>query len=135
MLEFIFELLFEFFGEFLLQLLSEFLGGVFRAGWKKARPAGALEGSVLREVTWSVGSGAVAGLITVWFFPVLVIQVPWLRLVNLLAAPLAAGLLVERFRAWRERGTGPLCEPDFEVFAYAALFGFAFALTRFLLAH
>ena len=53
---------------------------------------------------------------------------PWLQGLNLLLAPLAAGLLVERIRAWREKRS----RFSAASFGYAALFGFVFALTRYL---
>ncbi len=48
---------------------------------------------------------------------------------NFAGASAAAGLLVERVRAWRE-GRRAFSG---SVFAYAALFGLAFALTRYTL--
>ena len=130
MLEFLFELLFEFFGEFILQLVFELFGGAFKAGWYKFtgrdKPT-----TVIQETGWAVITGCVAGALTVWLFPLLAIRLPWLQVLNLVLAPLAAGLLVERLRAWREsRRTFSL-----PVFAYAALFGLTFALTRWLFGH
>ena len=130
MLEVLFELLFEFFGEFVLQLVFELFGGAFKAGWYKLtgrdKPT-----TVMQETGWSVVTGLVAGALTVWLFPRLAIRLHWLQILNLVLAPVAAGLLVERARAWREsRRTFSL-----PVFAYAALFGLAFALTRWLFGH
>jgi cytochrome bd-type quinol oxidase subunit 2 len=130
MLEVLFELLFEFFGEFVLQLVFELFGGAFKAGWYKVtgrnKPS-----TVMLETGWAVVTGCVAGAVTVWLFPMLAIRLHWLQVLNLLVAPVAAGLLVERARAWREsrRSFSP------PVFAYAALFGLAFALTRWLFGH
>ena len=130
MLEVLFELLFEFFGEFALQIVFELFGGAFKAGWYKVsgrnKPS-----TVMQETGWAVVTGCVAGAVTVWLFPMLAIRQPWLQMLNLLLAPLAAGLLVERARAWRES-----CRVfSLPVFAYAALFGLAFALTRWLFGH
>ena len=130
MLEVLFELLFEFFGEFILQLVFELFGGAFKAGWYKLtgrdKPT-----TVMQETGWAVVTGLVAGALTVWLFPRLAIRLHWLQILNLVLAPVAAGLLVERARAWREsRRTFSL-----PVFAYAALFGLAFALTRWLFGH
>ena len=130
MLEVLFELLFEFFGEFVLQLVFELFGGAFKAGWYKLtgrdKPT-----TVMQETGWAVVTGLVAGALTVWLFPRLAIRLHWLQILNLVLAPVAAGLLVERARAWREsRRTFSL-----PVFAYAALFGLAFALTRWLFGH
>ena len=130
MLEVLFELLFEFFGEFILQLVFELFGGAFKAGWYKVtgrdKPT-----TVIQETGWAVITGCVAGAVTVWLFPMLAIRLPWLQVLNLVAAPVAAGVVVERVRAWREsRSTFSL-----PVFAYAALFGLTFALTRWLFGH
>ncbi len=85
-------------------------------------------------VTAATGAQAPAAaasisLVTVWLFPVLAIRVPWLQVLNLLLAPVVAGLLVERVRAWRESRR----QFSTPIFAYAALFGLMFALTRWLL--
>lgn len=129
MLEALFELLFELFGQVILQLIAEAFGGLFKTGWEKLRGRDK-ETSVTREVIWSLGTGSAAGIITIVFFPVLVLRQPWMQVLNLVAAPLVAGLLVERVRAWRESRR----EFSGAVFTYAALFGLAFAGTRFLLA-
>ena len=95
MLEALFELLFEFFGEFILQLVFELFGGAFKAGWYKVtgrdKPT-----TVIQETGWAVITGCVAGAVTVWLFPMLAIRLPWLQILNLLLAPVAAGVLVER---------------------------------------
>ena len=127
MLEALLEVVFEFVGELLLQLLGELIGSVFKVTWFKLRHRDS-ELSAPAEALWSVITGLLAGIVTLALFPELALRQPWQRLLNLVLAPLAAGLLVERIRAWREgrRGfNGP-------GFAYAALFGFVFALTRYL---
>jgi hypothetical protein len=129
MLEALLELLFELFGQVILQLIAEAFGGLFKTGWEKLRGRDQ-DSSPTREVIWSLGMGAIAGAITVAVFPVLVLHKPWMQWANLAASPLLAGLLVERTRAWRESRR----EFSGAVFAYAALFGLAFAGTRFVLA-
>ena len=130
MLEVVFELLFEFFGELILQLGFEALGDTFKLGWQKltGRETGT---TVKREAGWSVVTGIFCGGVTLLIFPVLAIRVPMLQLLNVLVAPLVAGLLVERVRAWRESRK----EFSMPVFGYAALFGAAFALTRWTFGH
>lgn len=127
MLEFLFELVFEFFGEFILQLLGELLGGAFKAGWYRLRGRDR-EITPVHEAGWSVVTGAAAAALTLFFFPHLALRLPWLQLLNVVLAPVAAGLLVERLRAWREGRKGF----SFPVFGYAALFGLAFAFTRWV---
>lgn len=130
MIEALLEVVITFFGEFLLQLLTEWIGAGFRSGWYRLRGRPE-DDSVWREVTWSLFGGVAAGAVTLVLFPALAIRSPALQMLNLLLAPVAAGLLVERVRAWREH------RPEFRfgVFAYAALFGLAFALTRYLFGH
>ena len=130
MFEVLLELIFEFFGELVLQLIFELFGDAFKTAWYKLtgrdQPT-----TVRQEVLWSLLSGSVAGFVTVLIFPMLAIRLPWLQMLNLVFAPLVAGLLVERVRAWRESRR----EFSSSVFAYAALFGLVFALTRWLLGH
>jgi len=127
MLEALLEVFFEFFGELLLQVLAEWLGSAFKVAWLKLRHRNP-ELSTPAETLWSVFTGVVAGALTLLFFPELALRQPWLQTLNLLLAPLAAGFLVERIRAWREQ------RRHFSAasFGYAALFGFVFALTRYL---
>lgn len=132
MLEFLFELVFEFLGELVLQLGAEWLGAGFRAGWQKLTGR-SRDTSAAQEVAWSLLTGAVAGAVTLALFPHLMIAQRWLQGLNLVLAPVAAGFLVERVRAWRE-GRGLSSAVRWPVFAYAALFGLAFAVTRWMFA-
>ena len=127
MLEALLEIVFEFVGELLLQLLGELIGSAFKVAWFKLRHQDS-ELSAPAETLWSVFTGLLAGVLTLAIFPELALRQPWQRLLNLVLAPLAAGLLVERIRAWREARRGF----NTPAFAYAALFGFVFALTRYL---
>jgi len=130
MLEVLFELLFEFFGEFILQVLFELLGDAFKAGYTRLAHLDKPR-TRTQEVLWAILTGCFAGAITVWLFPVLAIRLNWLQLLNLLVAPVVAGFLVERVRAWQDSRRA-FSAP---VFAYAALFGFTFALTRWVFGH
>jgi fatty acid desaturase len=130
MIEGLIELLLQFFGEFILQIGFEWLGEGFKTAWNKLTGRDK-ESSPARETLWALGTGALCGGLTLLLFPALAIRWPWLQMLNLVAAPLVAGLMVERLRAWRESRR----EFSTPVFAYAALFGFAFALTRFGFGH
>src|SRR5689334_15015730 len=100
MLEALLELVFEFFGELILQLAAELFGGAFKAGWYKLRGRDR-ELTPLHETGWSLVTGAIGGGLTLLVMPHLAIRVAWLQMLNLVLAPVAAGLLVERVRAWR----------------------------------
>lgn len=128
MLELLFELIVEFFGELILQLVAELFGDGFKFGWRRLK-GDQTTSSTRQEVAWSIATGAIAGVVATLLFPVLALRLPWLQVLNLLLAPLAAGIAVERARAWRESRSSF----SLPVFAYAALFGLAFALTRWLM--
>lgn len=136
MLEFLFELAFEFFGELILQLGFEWLSAGTRAGWSKVTGKGTPrmgDSTFVREASWSVVTGGIAAAITLALFPHLLIHSHTLQMLNLLLAPVAAGLAVERVRALRE-GRGLAGEFQFPVFGYAALFGLSFAIIRWTFA-
>ncbi|MBN9411801.1 MAG: hypothetical protein J0H69_21855 [Burkholderiales bacterium] len=119
--------MFEFLAELALQLGGEWIGNIFHIGWLKATGRDR-KVAPAQEAAWSIVTGIATAGITLLIFPQLALRAPGLQLLNLLLAPVAAGVLVERWRAWREsRRTF-----DWAVFGYAALFGVAFALTRFL---
>ncbi|MDB5964320.1 MAG: hypothetical protein JWQ72_820 [Polaromonas sp.] len=126
-MEFVLELIAEFFGELLLQLLGEFFGDAVKVTWYKLRGRDH-ELSATQEASWSVVTGVAVGLVTVWLVPQLALRLPWLQMLNVLVAPLLAGLLVERVRAWREKRLSF----SLPVAGFAALFGFAFAAARWL---
>lgn len=120
--------MFEFLAELALQLGGEWVGNIFHIGWLKATGR-ERKVAPAQEAAWSLVTGVATALITLLFFPHLALRSPGLQLLNLLLAPIAAGLLVERWRAWRESRRAF----SVPVFGYAALFGAAFALTRFLI--
>ncbi|RZI98854.1 MAG: hypothetical protein EOP39_26295 [Rubrivivax sp.] len=117
----------EFIAELALQLGSEWFGNVFHIGWLKATGR-ERKVAPAQEAAWSLVMGIATAGITLLIFPHLALRSAGLQLLNLILAPLVAGLLVERWRAWRESRRAF----SWPVFGYAALFGVAFALTRFV---
>lgn len=125
-MEFIFELLFQFFGELLLQFLVELfaemgLRTLGQAFSRKPNPRLAVAGFTL----W----GLLAGGISLLIFPHSAIHDPNLRLLNLFATPLLAGagmMLLGRLRAKQGQSLVRL-----DRFGYAFLFAFTMALVRF----
>lgn len=77
--------------------------------------------------------GAIVGAISLWLLPALFISVEWLRIVNLMATPLVAGLMMERLGAWREKKDQETIRLD--TFAYGFIFALAMALIRFTWGH
>lgn len=129
-MEFIFELLFEFFGEFLLQivfeLLAEFgLHSLREPFQRKPHPAVAFIGYGLL--------GALAGGLSLWAFPSLLIASPDAQLANLLISPVLAGLLMAALGAWRAKRGQSLLRMD--RFACGFLFALSMALVRYVGAH
>jgi hypothetical protein len=124
-MEFIFELLFEFFGELLLQIVFELLAelgwrGVSAPFRKSAHPLAAGVGYAV--------FGAIAGGLSLWWFPNLFIGSHWGRVANVVVTPLLAGTTMALLGAWRRRRDQQTVLLD--RFAYAFIFAMAMALVR-----
>lgn len=125
-MEFIFEIIFQFIGEIVLQLVFELLAEL---GWRSCM-------DTLRQRSNSVFSafghmllGLLAGAISLWLSPHLLMPGYGLRIANLIVTPVAAGLLMSLLGTWRRRRGQALLRLD--RFIYAYLFAFAMALVRF----
>lgn len=125
MLEFIFEIL----GEFFLQVAIEALAEMGLHAWadpmrRPVNPWLAALGYVL--------FGTLLGALSLWFFPVHLIADRTLRYLNLLATPAAVGLAMMALGAWRaQRGqTGVRLDR----FTFGFLFAFSMGVTRFVFA-
>ena len=124
-MEFIFELLFEIFGELLLQIAFELLA---EWGWrglsaplrKSPHPLAAGGGYAV--------FGAIAGALSLWWFPKLFIASHVGRIVNVIVTPLLSGSAMAALGAWRRRHDRPTVLLD--RFAYAFIFALAMALVR-----
>jgi hypothetical protein len=77
--------------------------------------------------------GTVADVLSLWLLPTLFIRVRWLRVVNLLLTPIAAGGVMAALGAWRCQRDEDLIRID--RFSYGLLFAFAMALVRFIWGH
>jgi hypothetical protein len=124
-MEFIFELLFEIFGELLLQLAFELLAewGWRGLGERFHRPPHPLVAAIGYAVF-----GAVAGGLSLWWFPNLFIASHAGRIANLIVTPVLAGSAMAALGAWRRRRDRPTVLLD--RFAYAFIFALAMALVR-----
>ena len=125
-MEFIFELLFEFFGELLLQIVFELLAEL---GWRGvSAPFRKSAHPLVAGIGYAV-FGAIAGGLSLWWFPNLFIASHLGRVANVVVTPLLAGTAMALLGAWRRRRdqqTGLL-----DRFAYAFIFAMAMALVRF----
>ncbi|MCJ2183141.1 hypothetical protein MTR62_10620 [Novosphingobium sp. 1949] len=125
-MEFLFELLFQFFGELLLQFLVEvgfeqglrWLGRVLR--WVPTPPIAA---------AWVTLGGVAAGGFSLLVMPHSAIHDPALRLVNLLGTPVLSGAAMTLIGRLRVRKGQSLVRLD--RFGYAFLFAFTMALMRY----
>ena len=128
--QFLTEILFQFVGELFLQIAFEAL---VELGLRSVRkPLRLSNPDPWLAVVGYTFLGTTAGALSVWLVPSLLISSSRLRIINILATPLAAGALMSVLGAWRrKRGEGLI---RLNRFAYAFVFAFAMALVRFMLA-
>jgi hypothetical protein len=126
-MEFIFEILLQFLGELLLQAIFEVLFelGLHSLTDTLKRPKNPIL-STFGFVLW----GAMAGGISLFFFPTSPIANPLLRQVNLFATPILAGALMTIIGRVRSKRSQNLVRLD--QFGYAFIFAFAMGLVRFI---
>jgi FtsH-binding integral membrane protein len=119
------ELLFGFLGELLLQVLAEVL---FELGLRSiATPFERSPNPYLATVGY-VLLGALAGALSLWAFPSLLIVSHVGRIANVVVTPLLAGGAMAALGAWRRRRDDQLVVLD--RFAYGYLFSLVMALVR-----
>ena len=123
---------FELLGELLLQafgeLIAELIGRSITEPFRRPKPVH----PVLATLGYAI-FGALAGGISLWLLPSLFIAADWLRALNLAVTPLAAGLMMERLGAWREKRNEATIRLD--TFAYGFVFALTMALVRFNWGH
>ena len=125
LLQFIFQAAWELVLQTVLQLLFEAGLHVAKGLFDSAR-----EYSAWAAAIGYILIGAIAGWISLLFFPILFVTSMGFRLANLLLMPLICGALMSLIGSWREsRG---LSRIRMETFAYGALFSFVFSLTRLI---
>jgi len=132
MLEFIFELVFEFFGEVILQIIFEALAEVGLHLFRSARGPRRRANPVLAAFGY-VLLGGIVGAISLVIFPNSIMRTQNGRIVTLLLAPVASGLAMSILGAWRERRGQQVLGLD--RFAYGYVFALAMSGVRFLWAH
>lgn len=122
--QFICELLLQAFGE----LIAELIGRSMKEPFRRPKPIHPW----LAATGYSI-FGAIAGAISLWVLPSLFISAQWLRVVNLIATPIVAGLMMERLGRWREKEDQETIRLD--TFAYGFIFALSMALVRFTWGH
>ena len=124
-MEFIFELLFEIFGELLLQIAFELLA---EFGWRVASAPFRKSAHPLAAGIGYAVFGALAGAVSLWMFPRLFIASPLGQWANLMVTPLLSGAAMAMLGAWRRRHDRDTVLLD--RFAYAFIFALAMGLVR-----
>jgi len=133
-MEIVFEILFwilQVFGEFILQMVFEVIVEIGLQGLRESfrRP------QVLHPWFAAIcylAFGALAGWVSLWFFPSPFIHSRLGRVANLVLTPLAAGGVMASIGAWRLRRGEELIRLD--RFAYGHLFALAMGAIRFVCA-
>jgi hypothetical protein len=129
-LEFLFEIIFQFVAEILLQACFELLAelGFHSLAETFRKPRNPVL-STIGFILW----GAIAGAVSLLIFPTSPISDPMLRQINLVATPVAVGLVMTMIgRSRQKRGQSTV---RLDQFGYAFTFAFAMALVRFIWAH
>jgi len=131
-MEILFEILsvfLQFFGEFILQIIVEAIAEIglhgLREPFRNPRPLHPVFAAVCY-----LAFGALAGFVSLWFFPASFIKSHIGRYVNVALAPFIAGGAMSALGAWRRRRGEELIRLD--RFAYGYLFALAMAVVRFL---
>ena len=122
------DVLLQFLAELLLQAIFEAATELgfrsFKFSFRQRHPALSALGMLL--------SGSVAGLTSLWPFPHSFIENPTYRLINLIATPVMAGLLMSQAGKLRAKYDQSLIAIDH--FSYAFVFAIAMALIRMIFA-
>ncbi|MBK6942078.1 MAG: hypothetical protein IPH13_18010 [Planctomycetes bacterium] len=113
--------------EIALQVVSELL---FELGLRGVGEAVAPRKPWLAAIGYAL-LGAIAGGISLQFFPAHLLQNPAARIANLLLTPLAAGAAMTGLGRWRRRKGQRIIQLD--TFAYGCLFALAMAIVRLAL--
>jgi hypothetical protein len=129
-MEAIFELIFQFIWELVLQIVFEILAefglhSTIEVFKRRPNPWLASLGHVIL--------GAIAGVISLFVVPELLIRSHNAQLASLFITPLLAGAVMSLVGAWRRRRGQPVVRID--RFAYGYLFAVAMALVRYVAAN
>jgi hypothetical protein len=124
-MEFLFELLFEFFGELILQVVAELLAEFGLRILKQ--PFSKTPNPLLGGIGYAL-FGAIAGGVSLWVFPHLFISSHAGRIANAVVTPMLSGAAMAWLGRWRRRREQPTILLD--RFAYAFIFAFGMSLVR-----
>ena len=117
----------QFIFEFLLQILWQIVGELIVHGVREVFRNPEPLSPWLAAIGYA-SLGAIGGGVSLLVVPELYIRSPWLRGVNLVLTPIAAGLIMGALGAWRRRHEKEVIR--LESFAYGSLFALAMAIVR-----
>ena len=124
--------LFQFVGELLVQLVGQFLvdliGHKVQMSFRRSEPVQSWASAIGYLIF-----GATTGAISLLFVPDPFIKLEWLRVLNLVATPLVAGLVMAWVGSWRRHRNKTVIR--LESFSYGLSFAFAMTFVRHLYAH
>ena len=125
-MEFIVEIIIQFFGELILQLVFELLAELGMHGVREVfrRPS-----NPWLAACGYVVLGLVAGGLSLWWHPAHFARHLFAQVVILILVPIAAGGAMGLLGAWRRRRGQPVIRLD--RFAYGYIFALAMAIVRF----
>jgi hypothetical protein len=116
-------------GELLLQIVFEAVGELaihsVKEPFRRPEPIHPF----LAAIGYAI-FGAIAGGISIWVLPGLFLEAQWVRVLNLVVTPVAAGGVMAAIGAWRRRYEKEVIR--LETFAYGYCFALAMALVRFV---
>jgi hypothetical protein len=129
MIEFILELVFEFFGELILELIAALFIDASGHGVKKVAGRSKPVDPMLAACGY-VAAGWLAGMLSLWLVPQVFVKGHWLQIAGLLLVPIAAGSVMSLIGSWRKQHDKDVIR--IETFAYGFCFAFTMALVRFI---
>lgn len=119
-------------GEFLVQLVGQFfvdlIGHKVQRSFRRPEPV-----QPWVSVVGYLIFGATTGAISLLFVPDAFIKLEWLRVLNLVATPLTAGLVMAWVGSWRRHRDKTVIR--LESFSYGLSFAFAMTFVRHMYAH
>ena len=128
-MEFIFEILFNIFGELLIQCFGELL---VNYGLRSAVDGETARRHPFLSFFGNVLLGAIAGGISLLIFKEHFLKAAWLRIAMLFVIPPLAGVMMSAFGKWQEKHGGE--RASLERFWHGLAFALAMGLVRFLYA-
>lgn len=130
------ELLFTVFGgliEFLFGLVFQIIAELFSLLLSTRRAVADSPSPFVRKcggIAAALFGGLLAGYVSLWIAPTLMLDQPWQRVLNFILMPVIVGLLMQLWDNWRHTNEAPA--PTLPGFLRGYLFAVAMTATRFI---